>query len=844
MRQIISGILFLCVLTSFSHALEVIIDNSDPGCRADDGWTTATVNCYGPNKFMHSKGSGLDKVTWTTRLDPGWYRLDFRINSNSSYATDARYSIIHRDGTDNLTVNQQRTSSGWFILGGAYYIDGVTTVTLTDEFTDGNNVVADAIRFLSIFSFVHMSDSHVGYSRGTSNTTAVANELKTLGRMQMASYNFYAPPPAFAIHTGDFTEYGQEYWNTLMGIFTNMPFPIYFTSGNHDSTWSSCREKIRTRHGAPFYSFDYYDRGTRFHFVGLNTPVIQSPRAAIAREEMEWLTQDLAALEPNTPIFVFLHHPINGDSDPKPYDAYRLLETLRPYNAVMILYGHGHSFSQTTFDNIRIVQGGSTYNDTTNIGGYNIVTIAHNKLHVAKKICGEATAATGLINNMSIPAVPAYPVITVSSPAKDSVLESSSVNVSASIAPLSSTVTNVDVEFDGDDNWRAMAGTNYGPYSTSIGLTGLIHGRHWIRVRFTMSDGKIYYKTVPFWVWDDFLKPKWIVDLGASSLGMPAVADDKVYIGDNGGIFRCVNASSGAEVWKVNLPSDIVSSPAVADGRVIFGCGDSKAYCLDANTGAALWSKSCSGPVYAPPNISGTTVYIGSIGTTATNAYLYSINAATGSENWKFASYSIETKPFVLGGTVFFGNWNSYFYAINTSNGTQKWRYQRNTSRYYSPADSWPVASASANRVFVADREYYLNAINITTGVADWTRSGVYSQALTPDGVDMLLRNSGGTLERTTFGNTAVWSRSASLDSAPVAPVCSGDNVAVVDQDGLASVLNVGSSSVQYQFQISQSYQLNPVNIDQNGRIYAATYEGYLMCVTNSNAGLENWDLY
>ncbi|MCX7765689.1 MAG: PQQ-like beta-propeller repeat protein, partial [Candidatus Sumerlaeia bacterium] len=318
----------------------------------------------------------------------------------------------------------------------------------------------------------------------------------------------------------------------------------------------------------------------------------------------------------------------------------------------------------------------------------------------------------------------------------------------------------------------------------------------------------------------------------------------KVYVGTNGGTIRCLNSATGGEIWRVNLPSDVVSSPAVADGRVIFGCGDSKVYCLNASTGAILWTKTCTGPMYSSPTIDGNAVYIGTIGNGSSGSrYLYSLNTATGAENWKFsAANAIETKPCVLGNTVFFGDWGSYFYAVYTSNGTQRWSYQRNSNRYYSPADSWPVASSSANRVFVADREYYLNAINITTGTADWTRTSVSSQGITPDGSALLVRLTSGNLEKTTFNNSIIWSRNCSLDSAPVSPLCNGNRAAVVDQDGLVSVVNLTTGVIEYQFQVACGYQLSPVNIDSAGNIYAATYDGYLICATNLDYSGVDWE--
>ncbi len=567
----------------------------------------------------------------------------------------------------------------------------------------------------------------------------------------------------------------------------------------------------------------------------LNSSSLESPRAGFTREELDWLAADLAALPPNTPIFVNLHHPINGASDPKPYDAYRLLDVLRPYRSLIVFYGHGHNFSQTTFDNQRIVQGGSTYNDTTNVGGYNLICLTHGRIYIAKKVAGEATAATTLLN-WTIPATPTYPTVTVDSPAKDAAQTGATCAISASISGASGAVTAVDFELDGDNSWRPLSGSGTGPYTGSLALSGLTHGRHWVRVRFTMDSGGPWYKMVPFWAWDAYPKARWIVDLGASSLSMPAVADGKVFAGANGGVFRCLDARLGAELWRVQMPSDIVSAPAVEGDRVVFGCGDGKVYCLSTETGSIFWSKTCSGPVYSPAAIFEGAVYIGSNGTGASNsAYLYSINLATGAENWKYAAgCAIESRPCPLSDTVYFGAWDGYFYAINRSTGALRWRATRNSNRYYSPADSWPVASATANRVFVADREYYLDAFNRTTGALDWSRTGVSSQALTPDGADLLIRLSAGTLDRINFSNTStLWSRSCSLDSAPVAPVANGALVSVVDQDGLASVMNVSTGALQWQFQFARGYQLCPVNLDSQGALYGVTYDGFLVCAAN-----------
>jgi len=133
--------------------------------------------------------------------------------------------------------------------------------------------------------------------------------------------------------------------------------------------------------------------------------------------------------------------------------------------------------------------------------------------------------------------------------------------------------------------------------------------------------------------------------------------------------------------------------------------------------------------------------------------------------------------------------------------------------------------------------------------VADWTRTGVSSQAITPDGTGLLIRNSSsGALERITFDNATVWSQAAcSLDVTPVSPVCAGERAAVVDQDGLVSVLNLANGSILWQFLVASGYQLCPVTLDDDGAVYAVTYDGFLVCAANSDpppTDVLQWQLY
>lgn len=822
-------------------AFEMIIDNTDASSTTLTGsWSTITTNCYGQNKFWNPPGSGSNTFTWTSPVPPGWYRIDYWMCTNTGYATDAHYTVVHRDGTDNLIVNQ-RHNDGWHFLG-TYYFDTTATVTLSDEYVNGTRVVADALRLQSIFSFVQMSDSHAGYTSGTNCLQLIVDELKLQNKIPMATYGFDAPPPDFGIHSGDTTEYGQEFWNTFTGKMDQLPFPVYAVMGNHDATQNCNREKMRARYGAPNYSFDHIDRGKRYHFAMLESAAIQTQFAMFSRDGLDWLATDLASLPTGTLAFVNIHHPINsvGSSELKPYDVRRFLEVLRPFNVPIVFYGHGHGANTTIYDGVRIVQGGSTYNDTTGRGNYNVITVTNNSiLHIANKVCLASTAAGSLVNNEQLTTGTTYPVINVTGPVPEYLELGGTLGLNAAISGTTYSITAAEYEIDGSGTWTALSGS--GPYSGSVNLTGLVHGRHWVRFRFSASGAGPWHKTVSFWTWDAYPKARWVHDLGAASLTAPALANGRLFVGTNGsatsGSLRCLDSCYGSLLWRRDLPGDVASSPAVAGDAVVFGCSDGKVYCLNTNTGATSWTATYSGPIYSPPSIDDGRVFIGSNGTGAANsAKLYCLDLYTGGQYWSFpVACAIESKPAVQNGVVYVGAWDSYFYAVNVSDGTQKWRYQRSASRYNSPANSWPVVSPAGTQVFVADRAYYQNAIDTETGLADWTSTGIASQALTSDGTELLQRLQAGPLQRITFGNAPVWSAACSLEEDPASPATSGTRVAVSNKNGLLSVVNAATGAIEWQFELGDSYHLVPVTIDGEGTVWATTYEGHVICIANQD---------
>ena len=144
---------------------------------------------------------------------------------------------------------------------------------------------------------------------------------------------------------------------------------------------------------------------------------------------------------------------------------------------------------------------------------------------------------------------------------------------------------------------------------------------------------------------------KFAVDMGALSGGSPALVDDKLVIGTDGGRVICVDLKSQKIDWtyeQVESGAMVFASPSVADGVVVVGARDRYVHAIDLATGQRKWAFKTRGDVDAAATISAGRVYVGS-----KDRRMYVLDLKTGQALWDFqAERSIESAPAVASGVV------------------------------------------------------------------------------------------------------------------------------------------------------------------------------------------------
>jgi 3',5'-cyclic AMP phosphodiesterase CpdA len=192
------------------------------------------------------------------------------------------------------------------------------------------------------FSFVQISDSHLGFSRAPN--TDVAGTLKKA----VEKINALSQPPAFLLHTGDLTHLAKvkEFDDVSEILKGAKAGKLYTVPGEHDIYDKGKLYKERfgkgTR-GSGWYSFDF--KGA--HFVGLVNVagISHGDLGVLGTDQLDWLKKDLTALTASTPVVVFAHIPLWTVHEKWGWgtsDSEQVLALLRRFGSATVLNGHVH----------------------------------------------------------------------------------------------------------------------------------------------------------------------------------------------------------------------------------------------------------------------------------------------------------------------------------------------------------------------------------------------------------------------------------------------------------------------------------------------------------------------
>jgi len=149
---------------------------------------------------------------------------------------------------------------------------------------------------------------------------------------------------------------------------------------------------------------------------------------------------------------------------------------------------------------------------------------------------------------------------------------------------------------------------------------------------------------------------EWATDLGGQILfSGPAVTNDTAYVGVFGvETVAALNTSDGSVRWNVSVDGGVRGSPAVADGRVFVGDDEGVVHALDAEDGSTEWTDDLGGSIWSSVAVADGAAYVSTGTPGGGNVTAY--DAETGDEYWAFSlGADTSSSPVVVGDEVYVG---------------------------------------------------------------------------------------------------------------------------------------------------------------------------------------------
>ena len=218
----------------------------------------------------------------------------------------------------------------------------------------------DNARAKGDFSFVQISDSHMGFDKAANQD--VVGTLKAA----IDKINGLPGSPAFMLHTGDITHLSKpgEFDTVEQMLKDSRAREVFYVPGEHDLLDEGQQFHNRfgkLSQGQGWYSFDH--KGV--HFVGLNN--VMNLKAGglgnLGNDQLEWMEKDVKHLSKSTPIVVFAHIPLwsvypewGWGTD----DGAQALSYLKKFGSVTVLNGHIHQTMQKVEGNVTFHTAAST----------------------------------------------------------------------------------------------------------------------------------------------------------------------------------------------------------------------------------------------------------------------------------------------------------------------------------------------------------------------------------------------------------------------------------------------------------------------------------------------------
>ncbi|MSQ93247.1 MAG: serine/threonine protein kinase [Gemmataceae bacterium] len=204
---------------------------------------------------------------------------------------------------------------------------------------------------------------------------------------------------------------------------------------------------------------------------------------------------------------------------------------------------------------------------------------------------------------------------------------------------------------------------------------------------------------------------KWKTKLGPIK-APPSVYQDKVFVGDEDGMFYCVDAITGKKIWDFETAGEITGGANFDGDKVLFGSHDSTLYCLSIKSKELLWKVKTEGPVNGSAVVAKGQTFVAGC-----DSHLHIIELAKGTTLAKIElSGQAAATAAVFGDKLYVGNMNSEMQGIDLKKKDVQWSYAPNRAQPF-----YSSAAVTDKLVVAGSRDRHVHAVHRATGEVAWT---------------------------------------------------------------------------------------------------------------------------
>jgi outer membrane protein assembly factor BamB len=315
----------------------------------------------------------------------------------------------------------------------------------------------------------------------------------------------------------------------------------------------------------------------------------------------------------------------------------------------------------------------------------------------------------------------------------------------------------------------------------------------------------------------------WKFAAGNAMEATPAIAEDRVFIGDLDEKLYALNLHTGAKLWEQPGKLGYPGGPAVKEGRVYVGDGDGVFRCFAADTGTPQWEFATEAEIVAGANFFGDLVLIGS-----QDARLYALHATTGELAWKLQiDNQIRTLSTIAEDRAFVAQCDGKLHVVNLADGKIV------ASVALEEPNTTSCPAVLGDRLFFGTEEGAVLAIDWRAARIAWSfRAPQQSQAYrSSPAVDQNLVVIGSRGKRVQAlapaSGEELWSF-ATKNRVDGSPVIAGDSIFVGAADGRLYRLDRRTGQGRWQYECQGGIS-SGVAIAE-GKVVVATDKGYVYC--------------